>query len=36
MFSVPNWMSDLWLAGVNEWYGYIKERDVPKDVFLTC
>lgn len=25
---------DLWLAGVDEWYEYIKERDVPEDGFL--
>lgn len=34
MFSVPNWMPDLWLAEVNEWYEYIKERDVLEDGFL--
>lgn len=25
---------DLWLAGMNEWYEYFKERDVPEDRFL--
>lgn len=27
-------MPDLWLAEVNEWYEYLKERDVPEDGFL--
>lgn len=33
MFSEPNWMPDLRLEKVNEWYEYIKERDVPEDGF---
>lgn len=34
MFSLLNWMPDLWLEGVIEWYEYIKERDMPEDGFL--
>lgn len=28
---MPNWMPDLWLAEVSEWYEFSKERAMPED-----
>lgn len=28
---MPNWMPNLWLAEVSEWYEFSKERAVPED-----